>query len=390
MHSVNDWLEIDPSGYDVLGLQELGGFSELSKTPLQNSGLCEILTSESDEISDYLVVGTDRGESHLSLANAVDKHGLRSLGDTWLGSWALGIQIFIDHHPHGLWVVRVHLPRHDYPEQSWDLAVEELQSVATRLRGSEAVILGDFNADAHRPTDTWAIQLDAAMLISSFSRHDPGEPTWFGWCSSRIYDYVYLSATLQRRSFHDFTRCSIQDEALQLYRWYTVIIDLWCVRFFFVPINGNLVGAGRGASKIGPVDGGFTAHSEHSCIAEGCQAFLVGKLGDTCSARGLTCYRLHTKTQQCSPESLLGPRYGQCGQFKHLLVEHFRGVFGAGDTVEHPPDGCDPCPLHESAKGSAHVVLGLEEVAAAVSKISVGKSCGLTGISGDFLRALWQ
>ena len=54
--SVNEWLEIEASGHDVLGLQEMGGFRELL---LMMLGSCtRIHSAGSEDIHDYLVFGT--------------------------------------------------------------------------------------------------------------------------------------------------------------------------------------------------------------------------------------------------------------------------------------------------------------------------------------------
>ena len=187
------------NGPEFLALQEVGGTGSLASA-LREASNSEPLSeySLSDCVcSSYYVLGTADLNSYLAQVILLSKGSVEYIADTYKGERMIGVK-YASSATHNLrWIFTVHLPHGDNSDAMFEDALAELTRVCQAYSETEALIIGDFNAEFGSPR---AVLLDAALSPFGFSCFRSDIPTRHGSTSSSSIDYAYISRALKSQT----------------------------------------------------------------------------------------------------------------------------------------------------------------------------------------------
>ena len=186
------WSELTFCAPDVLLLQEVGGFGDLQAIAGSVPGpLKEVrLGSEFHAgLGGYTILGSSTTSSYLAQVIAVHEDYLDHVIDTYQGDRFIAARVMTKAGVK-VWLTSVHFPHSDNDMEQFERACVELtQFLRGRFRDN-VVLAGDWNASVggHR-----ALLLDATLSSLQYVPYRPGVPTRFGPCSSTEFDYFFVS-----------------------------------------------------------------------------------------------------------------------------------------------------------------------------------------------------
>ena len=453
MDCISHWLKACDLCIDVLALQEVGGIKNLQVAQCSEAhdgnSLPEFVFPD-DELDDYYVFGTDTLESHLGQMILISRDAAECILSTYHGERVIGVQ-YRDTEGKHLWVFSVHMPHQDNSDDAYLHAIHELRSLAHAHKDHSVIVAGDFNADVGSAR---ALSLEEAFGYSRYTVRRPDGPTRFGRVSNAQLDFVFISQPLRVCLLEDHSKLSVvsgsrreigSDHDRIAYELvfgrrlssgprhrnrgarsrcgrYSVKDSLkmgiqCCIGFEALDLAGKWETLKQFQTrytyrtpshkfKDSPylkslcMDRRCCSDVEHKAVLTRAivarraheKADWLQKLEHSASSGNAYAIRyLRKRVRHPSPWDGLVKDAGSKSAAAGSIQTHFQKLFQPPVPLEDQ-EACD-CIMRElqlAASSEALKPFTWPEVAAAVNRLKLGKSTGMTGISCELISAMWQ
>ena len=189
---------------EVGGLKQLAELSQSTPGPLKEVQLPE---GQSSALEGFTLLGTSETSSHLSLVMAFHETFLDHIVETVQGDRFIGARV-LTKAGSKLWFVTVHLPHSDNDFELFEAAVIDLARFVRRRAGQNIVLAGDWNAIDGSPR---ALFLDATLSELRVFPYRSGQSTRFSSQSSSELDYFYASSVFMPQVIQDSIAVMVDD-----------------------------------------------------------------------------------------------------------------------------------------------------------------------------------
>ena len=133
---------------EVGGTGLLRPISEESDPTL--GGLTEFVFEDGD-FRDYFVIGSSCLRSHLAQMILLSRRTAECLIQAYKGEWVIGAEYLQSGTRQKRWVFTVHLPHSNSPDEIFDECIRDIGVFARKVQSQHAIFIGDFNADPSSP-----------------------------------------------------------------------------------------------------------------------------------------------------------------------------------------------------------------------------------------------
>ncbi|CAE7860130.1 Usp17lb, partial [Symbiodinium sp. KB8] len=203
---------------DILVLQEVAGLQRIQvKTGSSEAGasLKEYAVGDESELYDYRIFGSIDTDSYLGQVIVLDEDIVDHVTSTKSGRRCIEVSFVHQALQCACFVLGCHLPHKSSGDDLFHEALLELEGACHRAISSDfAVFAGDWNCQSG---DERFLQLTALLHSKHFTVLYPESDTWFGFNTSRRYDFFFvkIGQAIQHLEDHDSLDVSVNTQAMQ-------------------------------------------------------------------------------------------------------------------------------------------------------------------------------